>query len=727
MAHAFLTVLKSTSRGAYVTKDAIEISGACAHRNTVRVRAAVDPQVAAALTDYDDATLARMEDGNVFEAAVAEELRGVWTAAGHTVVDHGGRGARAIGNDIARRVANGERVLFVNDEDADQVDLTDGGSLAKSATMAAMKAGAAAIWGAVLPYTDTWSGKPDMLVAADPTNPAAGYLGVDVKHHKPLTGSSKPTGWLVADLAAPFATEASDVARTGTPHTVDALQLAHYHRRLTELGYDGGTLGGVIGRGRDGALTDIVFFDLATTSFPLEVDGKRTKMSALDLYDTARHNYLTLVRHEVRRLARPDGTAPLTRPRYQASCDGCPMFTNICKPQMRDAGEATFYMPGVTPARMYPHEANGRTTVADIAALHRPTAAVVAAKLDAPSLKAAAQQWPIRDAPAEVLISRPSTIAGLHEAGIRTVGDLADMDDATAAYSDTPAHLTGLPDQIDQARAIRAAGGEGRVFRARGVDVIDVGAGLAVSSDGRVVPARADVEIHIDMENDLDDQFWIGMQVRRFTPTDDADRPVVRDTYHAYTAFDHPDEADVGRRSAKVLADAWRKICNLQRYHSGKVVRVYYYTAAEKRVFRHHAATAALHDDIDAPSVADVDAAFAGDVWVDLAPLAMKQLIWPTRNHTLKSLAKYTRFTWRDEDPSGANCVLWYRDAVAAKAAGDTATFDELYRRIEAYNEDDCAATARLVEWMWDLQARTPHKLPSIATLDTSPVFTLAI
>ena len=64
---------------------------------------------------------------------------------------------------------------------------------------------------------------------------------------------------------------------------------------------------------------------------------------------------------------------------------------------------------------------------------------------------------------------------------------------------------------------------------------------------------------------------------------------------------------------------------------------------------------------------------------------------WPTRDYSIKSLANYLGFTWRDVNPSGAASIEWYNHWVGTK---DIATKD----RILAYNEDDCVATRVLLD-----------------------------
>jgi len=59
---------------------------------------------------------------------------------------------------------------------------------------------------------------------------------------------------------------------------------------------------------------------------------------------------------------------------------------------------------------------------------------------------------------------------------------------------------------------------------------------------------------------------------------------------------------------------------------------------------------------------------------------------WPTSDHSIKTLAAYLGFAWRDETPSGADSIEWYHRWVE--------TQDDAVRiRILEYNEDDCMAT----------------------------------
>jgi predicted RecB family nuclease len=64
---------------------------------------------------------------------------------------------------------------------------------------------------------------------------------------------------------------------------------------------------------------------------------------------------------------------------------------------------------------------------------------------------------------------------------------------------------------------------------------------------------------------------------------------------------------------------------------------------------------------------------------------------WPTRDYSIKSIARHLGFDWRDEDPSGASSIEWYESWLQT---GDAA----VRKRILAYNEDDCRATAVVLD-----------------------------
>ncbi len=59
---------------------------------------------------------------------------------------------------------------------------------------------------------------------------------------------------------------------------------------------------------------------------------------------------------------------------------------------------------------------------------------------------------------------------------------------------------------------------------------------------------------------------------------------------------------------------------------------------------------------------------------------------WPLWSYSLKDIATYLGFSWRDKTPSGALSIQWYNEYIKT---GDPDIMD----RILVYNEDDCRAT----------------------------------
>jgi uncharacterized protein len=83
--------------------------------------------------------------------------------------------------------------------------------------------------------------------------------------------------------------------------------------------------------------------------------------------------------------------------------------------------------------------------------------------------------------------------------------------------------------------------------------------------------------------------------------------------------------------------------------------------------------------------------------------VVLKATEWPTRDYSIKSLAKYLGFIWRDTHPSGAASIEWFHRWVEN---GDR----DIKQRILDYNEDDCRATRVLLDGIRRLQFRPPQE-----------------
>ena len=82
------------------------------------------------------------------------------------------------------------------------------------------------------------------------------------------------------------------------------------------------------------------------------------------------------------------------------------------------------------------------------------------------------------------------------------------------------------------------------------------------------------------------------------------------------------------------------------------------------------------------------DPPLAVDLYTDIV---RSKTDWPTNDYSLKTLAKYLGFQWRDPHPSGAASIEWF---VRWLENGDPT----IKQRILEYNEDDCRATRVLLD-----------------------------
>ncbi len=148
-----------------------------------------------------------------------------------------------------------------------------------------------------------------------------------------------------------------------------------------------------------------------------------------------------------------------------------------------------------------------------------------------------------------------------------------------------------------------------------------------------------------------------------------------KETYRGYFA-DRPTEEDERR----AFAQAWELIVT-------GFTALYVYSSYERTTLRK------LADRY--PGVAtmeEVEELFTRQEVIDLyGDLVKTRMEWPTNDYSVKTLAKFLGFKWRDTDPSGASSIQWYHQW--------TETGDEgLKKRILEYNEDDCIAMRVLLD-----------------------------
>ena len=138
----------------------------------------------------------------------------------------------------------------------------------------------------------------------------------------------------------------------------------------------------------------------------------------------------------------------------------------------------------------------------------------------------------------------------------------------------------------------------------------------------------------------------------------------------------------------KAFTGAWEYIKSMQ------PCTMYYYSKYERTIWRK------LRDKY--PNVMteeEVEDLFDPGKSVDLYyDVVKKKTEWPTRDYSIKTLASYLGFSWRDTDPSGASSIEWYHRWVETKD-------NTIKQRILEYNEDDCIATRVLLDGIKKLKA----------------------
>lgn len=138
------------------------------------------------------------------------------------------------------------------------------------------------------------------------------------------------------------------------------------------------------------------------------------------------------------------------------------------------------------------------------------------------------------------------------------------------------------------------------------------------------------------------------------------------------------------------FAQAWKYIKDC------RPCGIYYYSKYERTTWRK---LRERHPDVATEE--EIEALFSPEVSTDLYhDIVRPKTEWPTHDYSIKSLASYLGFSWRDTDPSGASSVEWYHRWVESK--------DESVRqRILEYNEDDCIATRVLLDGLRGLKRQT--------------------
>lgn len=107
---------------------------------------------------------------------------------------------------------------------------------------------------------------------------------------------------------------------------------------------------------------------------------------------------------------------------------------------------------------------------------------------------------------------------------------------------------------------------------------------------------------------------------------------------------------------------------------------VYYYSKYERTQFR---ALRAKYPSVITEE--ELEHFFDNEASIDLYEYVKKFTEWPTYNYSVKTLAQFLGFKWRDLNPSGAASIQWFNEWHKDQVP-------EKMQRILDYNEDDCIA-----------------------------------
>jgi uncharacterized protein len=144
-----------------------------------------------------------------------------------------------------------------------------------------------------------------------------------------------------------------------------------------------------------------------------------------------------------------------------------------------------------------------------------------------------------------------------------------------------------------------------------------------------------------------------------------------KETYHSFLAKGPGEEKE-----------AWEKFLEFVSKHSD--APVYHYGWYEIEVVRRLAQKYGSEEKLVESLLSRM---------VDLLGLIRSSVIFPLSFYSLKDLAAYIGFTWRNPEASGVGSVLWYEDWLAFSD-------EKKLRSILEYNEDDTVATFQLKRWL---------------------------
>jgi len=142
-------------------------------------------------------------------------------------------------------------------------------------------------------------------------------------------------------------------------------------------------------------------------------------------------------------------------------------------------------------------------------------------------------------------------------------------------------------------------------------------------------------------------------------------------------------------KTAEAQGVAWKEFIDYVRSLPKDDWCLYYYSHHEKTTYKR---MQKMYPDVI--SVEELDSIFTPNHAIDLySDCILKYTDWPLYSYSLKDIAKYLGFAWRDKTPSGALSIQWFNEYLKDS---DPAKL----QRIIDYNEDDCKATVVIKDFL---------------------------
>lgn len=134
--------------------------------------------------------------------------------------------------------------------------------------------------------------------------------------------------------------------------------------------------------------------------------------------------------------------------------------------------------------------------------------------------------------------------------------------------------------------------------------------------------------------------------------------------------------------SGEAERETWQSVWNYIHSLPSGQFSIYYYSPHEKTTYRR---LQKRYPEVVSPD--QLETFFESPNVIDLYnKVIQSHTDWPLGSYSLKEIATYLGFSWRDATPSGALSIQWFNEFLKTKDP-------TIMKRIREYNEDDCKAT----------------------------------